>query len=230
MGYACSTRKQTSKMADPRSGRYDAWLIDLDGTPNKARLGGNATIAVSMAVAHAYAAALGVPLWRALAGDRPVGLPLPEIQLFGGGAHAARRVEQVDATVVVQIAALAGVADAVFAEDVSEGDVVGPIKSAFGWHVVKVDGIETREGVSESQARTEAVAHARAHVEQVDGGYRVAVEPGLPSGLIELPQRPFDHLSMYFGGVAAATWSPASGFEVAGDPRRSGGTSIVPSG
>ena len=42
----------------------DAALIALDGTPNKARLGGNATVAVSLAVAHAAAAARGVPLWR----------------------------------------------------------------------------------------------------------------------------------------------------------------------
>lgn len=74
----------------------DGTLVALDGTPNKARLGGNALIAVSLAVAHAHAAALGLPLWQALAGDRPVRLPLPEIQLFGGGAHAARRVDVQD--------------------------------------------------------------------------------------------------------------------------------------
>lgn len=71
----------------------DRVLIDLDGTPNKSRLGGNAMIAVSMAALHAAAAFEGLPLWRYLSGGRPVRLPLPEIQIFGGGAHAARRVD-----------------------------------------------------------------------------------------------------------------------------------------
>ncbi len=78
----------------------DARLIELDGTPDKARLGGNATIAVSMAVAQAAAAAAREPLWRhLLRGQRPA-LPLPEIQIFGGGAHAGRRVDVQDFMVV----------------------------------------------------------------------------------------------------------------------------------
>jgi len=60
--------------------RADRALIDLDGTPDKSRLGGNALIATSMAIAHAAAAAAGQPLWRFLAGDRADAfLPLPEI-------------------------------------------------------------------------------------------------------------------------------------------------------
>jgi enolase len=78
----------------------DAALIALDGTPNKAKLGGNATTAVSLAVAHAAAAARRVPLWRHLAGDAPVTLPLPEIQIFGGGAHAGRRIDVQDLMVI----------------------------------------------------------------------------------------------------------------------------------
>ncbi len=78
----------------------DARLIALDGTPNKTRLGANATIAVSMAVAHAAAAAAGVPLWRYLVGDQGPALPMPEIQIFGGGAHAGRRVDIQDFMVV----------------------------------------------------------------------------------------------------------------------------------
>ena len=73
--------------------KVDAALIALDGTPNKARLGGNATVAVSLAVAHAAAMAHGMPLWRHLAAGAPVTLPLPEIQIFGGGAHAGRRID-----------------------------------------------------------------------------------------------------------------------------------------
>jgi enolase len=71
----------------------DAALAALDGTANKSRLGGNALIATSLAVLHAAAASEGAPLWRYLAGDAPVSLPLPEIQIFGGGAHAGRRVD-----------------------------------------------------------------------------------------------------------------------------------------
>ncbi len=79
----------------------DRRLIGLDGTANKSRLGGNAVIAVSMAAAHAAAAAQGVPLWRHLAGEREPGpLPLPEIQIFGGGAHANRRVDVQDFMIV----------------------------------------------------------------------------------------------------------------------------------
>jgi enolase len=83
----------------------DQRLIELDGTPNKARLGANATIAVSMAAAHAAAAAAGMPLWRHLVGPQGAALPLPEIQIFGGGAHAGRRVDIQDFMVVCPAAA-----------------------------------------------------------------------------------------------------------------------------
>ena len=78
----------------------DRRLIALDGTADKSRLGGNATVAASMAVAHAAAAAQGLPLWRHLAGDAEPVMPLPEIQIFGGGAHAARRVDIQDFMIV----------------------------------------------------------------------------------------------------------------------------------
>jgi enolase len=78
----------------------DRTLCDLDGTPAKARLGGNATVAVSMAAAHAAAAAAGLPLWRWLGGGEAATLPLPEIQIFGGGAHAAGRLDVQDFLVV----------------------------------------------------------------------------------------------------------------------------------
>ncbi|HEX5453397.1 MAG TPA: phosphopyruvate hydratase [Stellaceae bacterium] len=72
----------------------DRRLIDLDGTPQKSRLGGNALVAVSLATLHAAAAAARRPLWRyLLGGEAEAVLPLPEIQIFGGGAHAGRRVD-----------------------------------------------------------------------------------------------------------------------------------------
>jgi enolase len=78
----------------------DAALIALDGTPNKSRLGGNALIASSLAVLHAAAAQAREPLWRYLAQGRAVRLPLPQIQIFGGGAHAGRRVDVQDFMVI----------------------------------------------------------------------------------------------------------------------------------
>jgi len=78
----------------------DAALIALDGTPNKSRLGANALVATSMAVAHAGANAAGLPLWQYLANGKHVTLPLPEIQVFGGGVHAGRRIEVQDFMVI----------------------------------------------------------------------------------------------------------------------------------
>jgi enolase len=78
----------------------DACLIATDATPDKSRLGGNALTAVSIATAQAAAAAKGLPLWRHLAGDGAVSLPLPQVQIFGGGAHAARRLDIQDLMVV----------------------------------------------------------------------------------------------------------------------------------
>ena len=85
--------------ADDQAG-LDARLVELDGTPNKRRLGANATLAVSMAAAHAAAAAHGMPLYRYLGGAEATLLPMPQIQIFGGGAHAGRRVDIQDFMVV----------------------------------------------------------------------------------------------------------------------------------
>jgi enolase len=81
---------------DAEQAALDARLVELDGTPDRSRLGANALVAVSLAGAHAAAAAAGVPLWRHLAGERRVALPVPQIQIFGGGAHARGRVDVQD--------------------------------------------------------------------------------------------------------------------------------------
>lgn len=78
----------------------DQAMIARDGTPGKTRLGGNAIVAVSIANAHAAAAANAVPLYRYLGGEDAALLPLPQIQIFGGGAHAGRRVDIQDFLVV----------------------------------------------------------------------------------------------------------------------------------
>jgi len=83
-----------------RQANVDRALLDADGTPNKSKLGGNAIVATSLACAQAAAAAEHAPLWRYLAGDAPVRLPLPEIQIFGGGAHAGRRIDIQDLMVM----------------------------------------------------------------------------------------------------------------------------------
>ena len=80
--------------------KIDERLIDLDGTPDRSRLGANAMVAVSLACAHADAAAEKVPLWKKLAGDRRVALPVPQIQIFGGGAHARGRCDVQDYMIV----------------------------------------------------------------------------------------------------------------------------------
>ena len=73
----------------------------------------------------------------------------------------------------------------------------------------------------------EAIDHPRLHVEDFEGAYRVAAEPGIPTGLGGLPWRAMPEMSMYFGGVGVAGWSPEWGLVAAADPRRSGGTAIA---
>ncbi|MBV9248739.1 MAG: phosphopyruvate hydratase, partial [Acetobacteraceae bacterium] len=82
----------------------DGKLIALDGTPSKSRLGANAVLSVSMAAAHAAAAAAGEPLYRHLGGSDASLMPLPQIQIFGGGAHAGRRVDIQDFMVMCRAA------------------------------------------------------------------------------------------------------------------------------
>jgi enolase len=74
----------------------DHGLEAIDGTANFGRLGANATVAVSLAAMHAAAADEGVPTWRWLAQGRATRMPMPEIQIFGGGAHAGRRTDVQD--------------------------------------------------------------------------------------------------------------------------------------
>jgi enolase 1/2/3 len=71
----------------------DKKLIALDGTPNKGKLGANALLGVSLANAHALAAARGVPLWKHLAGNRTARLPVPMMNIINGGAHADNNVD-----------------------------------------------------------------------------------------------------------------------------------------
>ena len=71
----------------------DTSLIDLDGTPNKSRLGANSILGVSLAVARAAADALDVPLWRYLGGPNAHVLPVPMMNVINGGAHADNTID-----------------------------------------------------------------------------------------------------------------------------------------
>jgi enolase len=68
-------------------------MIELDGTPDKSRLGANAILGVSCAVARAVALSRKIPLWRYLAGRRRAVLPVPMVNILSGGLHAGRNVE-----------------------------------------------------------------------------------------------------------------------------------------
>jgi enolase 1/2/3 len=84
-------RLQGFDVGDQR--KLDEAMIELDGTPNKSRLGANAILGVSLAVAHAAAAARAVPLYRYLGGDDASLLPLPMANILNGGAHADTPVD-----------------------------------------------------------------------------------------------------------------------------------------
>lgn len=76
----------------------DQHMVDLDGTPNRSRLGANAILGVSMALARAAAASLNLPLFKYL-GDGDL-LPIPEIQIIGGGAHSGGRIDVQDFMII----------------------------------------------------------------------------------------------------------------------------------
>jgi enolase len=86
-----ATRLRDFDVSDQKG--LDAALIELDGTPNKSRLGANAILGVSLAAAHAAAQAEGVPLYRCLGGDGASLLPLPLANILNGGAHADTSVD-----------------------------------------------------------------------------------------------------------------------------------------
>ena len=78
----------------------DYEMLDLDGTPNKSNLGANATLSVSLAVARAAAADVGLPLYRYLGGPLAHVLPVPMMNILNGGAHASNNVDAQEFMVV----------------------------------------------------------------------------------------------------------------------------------
>jgi len=82
------------KGMDPcRQAEIDSLMVEVDGTGNKSRLGANAVLGVSLAVAHAAAADAGVPLYRHLGGSKARTLPVPMMNILNGGAHADNNLD-----------------------------------------------------------------------------------------------------------------------------------------
>ncbi len=80
--------------------KLDTLMCELDGTANKQNLGANSIVGVSMALARASANNLGLPLYASLAGGEGTLIPLPEIQIVGGGAHSAGRIDVQDFMII----------------------------------------------------------------------------------------------------------------------------------
>jgi enolase 1/2/3 len=82
------------KGKDPRAQKeLDYLMIQLDGTPNKSRLGANAILGVSLAIAHAAAKDAKLPLYRYLSDDGPLTMPVPMMNVINGGAHASNNID-----------------------------------------------------------------------------------------------------------------------------------------
>jgi len=113
----------------------DQLMIDLDGTPNKARLGANAILGVSLAIARAAADSAGLPLFRYLGGPNAHVLPIPMMNILNGGAHA-------DSNVDIQEFMIAPIGAATYPEAVRMGaEVYHALKS-----VLKQQGLATGLG------------------------------------------------------------------------------------
>ncbi len=113
----------------------DQAMIDLDGTPNKANLGANAILGVSLAVAKAAADSAGLPLFRYVGGPNAHVLPVPMLNILNGGAHA-------DSNVDVQEFMIAPIGAATFGEALQQGaEVYHSLKS-----VLKKKGLSTGVG------------------------------------------------------------------------------------
>jgi enolase len=94
VGHVNGEIRQKVVNADARDQAHlDRTLVELDGTPNKSRLGANALLGVSLAVARAAAAATKVPLYRSFGGASGTTLPVPMMNLINGGAHADNRLD-----------------------------------------------------------------------------------------------------------------------------------------
>ncbi len=156
----------------------DRLLCDIDGTPDKGRVGANGVLGVSLAVARASAAALGLPLWRSLGGPAAHVLPVPMMNVINGGAHADNALDLQEFMVVPHRAAS-------FAEALRIGSEV--------YHALKArlhgDGLGTAVGdeggfapeISSAEAAIELILAAAG-----DAGHEDAVGIALDPAMTEL--------------------------------------------
>ena len=176
----------------------DSRLIELDGTPNKARLGANAILAVSCAVARAAARARGVPLWEHLCGPRAASIPVPMVNILSGGLHAGRQFEFQDFLAVPRgfpayaaaLEAIVGVHRAAFAVLRERGLILTGVADEGGWgpHLetneqaldVLVESIG-RAGLEPGKQMAIAIDVASTHFHK-RGAYELASEGRLLSG------------------------------------------------
>jgi enolase len=122
-------------------GAFDRGMIELDGTTDKSRLGANAILGVSCAVARAVALSRRIPLWRYLAGGRGMVLPVPMVNILSGGLHAGRNFEFQDflaiplgcATFAEALEAVAAVHSAASAVLEKRGYVLTGVADEGGW-------------------------------------------------------------------------------------------------
>ncbi|HET7244906.1 MAG TPA: phosphopyruvate hydratase [Streptosporangiaceae bacterium] len=144
----------------------DQAMIDLDGTPDKSRLGANALTAVSMAVAKAAAESAGLPLFRYLGGPNAHVLPVPCMNVLNGGAHA-------DNSVDIQEFMIAPVGAATFSEALRWGaETYHALKS-----VLKQHGLST--GVGDEGGFAPDLAHNRAALDLlVEAIGKAGFQPG----------------------------------------------------
>ena len=161
----------------------DRALIDLDGTPDKRRLGANATLGASLATAHAAAASKGVPLYRYLGGAGATTLPVPFFNIINGGKHAADSTD-------FQEFMVAPVGAATFSEALRAGaEVFAALRS-----ILHEAGLSTGQGdeggfapsLPSNEAAVEVILRA---IERA--GYRpgedvaLALDPAVSSILVE---------------------------------------------
>jgi enolase len=121
---------------EPQQRAVDGALRRLDGTPDKSRLGANALLAVSVAVARGAAVAAGVPLWAHLAGGDRVTLPVPMVNIISGGLHAGRQLDFQDFLIIpVGAESFARALEMVVAVHVATGSIL----EARGLSTLKAD-------------------------------------------------------------------------------------------
>ncbi len=170
----------------------DNLMIELDGTPDKSRLGANAILGLSCAIARARAKQAGLPLWQALCGGRRAKIPLPMVNILSGGLHAGRQIEFQDflavphgfATFAAALEAAAtvhrrmldilqhdGVAPDGVADEGGWGPRLPSNESALEYMVQAIEAAGFRPGTQVSIAIDAAATHFF-----LDGAYRLRSE------------------------------------------------------